>query len=202
MLAWPGGLLRGQLAAARRLLGWEPTAQACGAGGSSGGSEGGSKSLGVSAANGGSPVGLEHGIAAPLCGEPCWGAVLYGWAGARGSPVVAPGRRKPVWLTGIPPFWHTSAARGKEGAVPFRPCRAGSASRGPSQPELRRAPVPQQEAMCCSSPACSPLLPLPFSRGRSPEWYNKVFGHLCAMELARIRDSFPSLSPFGPETKI
>ncbi|NXS52614.1 STA13 protein, partial [Brachypteracias leptosomus] len=39
-------------------------------------------------------------------------------------------------------------------------------------------------------------------RGRSPEWYNKVFGHLCAMELARIRDSFPGLSPNGPETKI
>ncbi|XP_051486244.1 stAR-related lipid transfer protein 8 isoform X2 [Apus apus] len=39
-------------------------------------------------------------------------------------------------------------------------------------------------------------------RGRSPEWYNKVFGHLCAMELARIRDSFPALSSNGPETKI
>ncbi|XP_009073261.1 PREDICTED: stAR-related lipid transfer protein 8, partial [Acanthisitta chloris] len=39
-------------------------------------------------------------------------------------------------------------------------------------------------------------------RGRSPEWYNRVFGHLCAMELARIRDSFPALSPNGPETKI
>ncbi|NXP70608.1 STA13 protein, partial [Ramphastos sulfuratus] len=39
-------------------------------------------------------------------------------------------------------------------------------------------------------------------RGRSPEWYNKVFGHLCAMELARIRDSFPVLSPNGAETKI
>ncbi|XP_074690989.1 stAR-related lipid transfer protein 8 isoform X4 [Strix aluco] len=39
-------------------------------------------------------------------------------------------------------------------------------------------------------------------RGRSPEWYNKVFGHLCAMELARIRDSFPALSPSSPETKI
>ncbi|XP_005279592.2 stAR-related lipid transfer protein 8 isoform X2 [Chrysemys picta bellii] len=39
-------------------------------------------------------------------------------------------------------------------------------------------------------------------RGRSPEWYSKVFGQLCAMELARIRDSFPVLSPCGPETKI
>ncbi|KAJ8335991.1 hypothetical protein SKAU_G00393340 [Synaphobranchus kaupii] len=27
-------------------------------------------------------------------------------------------------------------------------------------------------------------------RGRFPEWYNKMFGHLCAAEVARIRDSF------------
>ncbi|XP_062997625.1 stAR-related lipid transfer protein 8 [Elgaria multicarinata webbii] len=39
-------------------------------------------------------------------------------------------------------------------------------------------------------------------RGRSPDWYSKVFGHLCAMELARIRDSFPMLNTGGPETKI
>uniref|UniRef100_A0A8C2HDE4 StAR-related lipid transfer protein 13-like n=1 Tax=Cyprinus carpio TaxID=7962 RepID=A0A8C2HDE4_CYPCA len=39
-------------------------------------------------------------------------------------------------------------------------------------------------------------------RGRSPDWYNKVFGHLCAMEVARIRSSFPVLSAQGPETKI
>ncbi|KAJ6663171.1 hypothetical protein lerEdw1_010307, partial [Lerista edwardsae] len=39
-------------------------------------------------------------------------------------------------------------------------------------------------------------------RGRSPDWYSRVFGHLCAMELARIRDSFPPLNPSGPETKI
>uniref|UniRef100_A0A8C5QJK8 StAR related lipid transfer domain containing 8 n=1 Tax=Leptobrachium leishanense TaxID=445787 RepID=A0A8C5QJK8_9ANUR len=39
-------------------------------------------------------------------------------------------------------------------------------------------------------------------RGRSPEWYNKVFGHLCAMEVARIRNSFPPLSACGPETKL
>ncbi|XP_042336469.1 stAR-related lipid transfer protein 8 isoform X1 [Sceloporus undulatus] len=39
-------------------------------------------------------------------------------------------------------------------------------------------------------------------RGRSPDWYSKVFGHLCAVELARIRDSFPVLNPSGPETKI
>uniref|UniRef100_A0A8C8RRP4 StAR related lipid transfer domain containing 8 n=1 Tax=Pelusios castaneus TaxID=367368 RepID=A0A8C8RRP4_9SAUR len=39
-------------------------------------------------------------------------------------------------------------------------------------------------------------------RGRSPEWYSKVFGQLCAMELARMRDSFPVLNSCGPETKI
>ncbi|XP_057214225.1 stAR-related lipid transfer protein 8 isoform X3 [Triplophysa rosa] len=39
-------------------------------------------------------------------------------------------------------------------------------------------------------------------RGRSPDWYNKVFGHLCAMEAARIRSSFPVLSARGPETKL
>ncbi|XP_031427854.1 stAR-related lipid transfer protein 8 isoform X2 [Clupea harengus] len=39
-------------------------------------------------------------------------------------------------------------------------------------------------------------------RGRSPEWYNKVFGHLCAVEVARIRSSFPVLAARGPETKL
>ncbi|XP_063059153.1 stAR-related lipid transfer protein 8 isoform X2 [Engraulis encrasicolus] len=39
-------------------------------------------------------------------------------------------------------------------------------------------------------------------RGRSPEWYNKVYGHLCAVEVARIRSSFPVLSARGPETKL
>ncbi|XP_060719669.1 stAR-related lipid transfer protein 8 [Tachysurus vachellii] len=39
-------------------------------------------------------------------------------------------------------------------------------------------------------------------RGRSPDWYNKVFGHLCAAEVARIRDSFPVLTARGPETKL
>nr|XP_055055649.1 stAR-related lipid transfer protein 8 isoform X2 [Misgurnus anguillicaudatus] len=39
-------------------------------------------------------------------------------------------------------------------------------------------------------------------RGRSPDWYNKVFGHLCAMEVARIRSSFPVLLAHGPETKL
>ncbi|KTF89378.1 hypothetical protein cypCar_00001911 [Cyprinus carpio] len=39
-------------------------------------------------------------------------------------------------------------------------------------------------------------------KGKSPEWYNKAFGHLCASEAARIRNSFQSLDPDGPETKI
>ncbi|XP_010591038.3 stAR-related lipid transfer protein 8 isoform X1 [Loxodonta africana] len=39
-------------------------------------------------------------------------------------------------------------------------------------------------------------------RGRSPDWYNKIFGHLCAMEVAKIRDSFPTLQAGGPETKL
>uniref|UniRef100_A0A673HJ36 Rho GTPase-activating protein 7 n=1 Tax=Sinocyclocheilus rhinocerous TaxID=307959 RepID=A0A673HJ36_9TELE len=29
-------------------------------------------------------------------------------------------------------------------------------------------------------------------RGRCPEWYNKLYGHLCAAEVVRIRDSFTS----------
>ncbi|XP_078268622.1 stAR-related lipid transfer protein 8 [Rhinoraja longicauda] len=32
-------------------------------------------------------------------------------------------------------------------------------------------------------------------RGRSPEWYNKVSGYLCAVEVARIRDSFLPPNP-------
>ncbi|KAJ8266694.1 hypothetical protein GJAV_G00133570 [Gymnothorax javanicus] len=39
-------------------------------------------------------------------------------------------------------------------------------------------------------------------RGRTPEWYNKAFGHLCAAEAVRIRDSFHPLDTDGPETKI
>uniref|UniRef100_A0A672KGL6 Rho GTPase-activating protein 7 n=1 Tax=Sinocyclocheilus grahami TaxID=75366 RepID=A0A672KGL6_SINGR len=30
-------------------------------------------------------------------------------------------------------------------------------------------------------------------RGRCPEWYNKLYGHLCAAEVVRIRDSFTCL---------
>ncbi|XP_059540417.1 stAR-related lipid transfer protein 13 isoform X2 [Myotis daubentonii] len=39
-------------------------------------------------------------------------------------------------------------------------------------------------------------------KGHSPEWYNKGFGHLCAVEVARIRNSFQPLIAEGPETKI
>ncbi|XP_037655617.1 stAR-related lipid transfer protein 13 isoform X2 [Choloepus didactylus] len=39
-------------------------------------------------------------------------------------------------------------------------------------------------------------------KGHSPEWYAKGFGHLCAAEVARIRNSFQPLIAEGPETKI
>ncbi|XP_037533532.1 stAR-related lipid transfer protein 13 [Nematolebias whitei] len=39
-------------------------------------------------------------------------------------------------------------------------------------------------------------------KGRTSDWYNKAFGHLCAAEAARIRNSFQPLITDGPETKI
>ncbi|XP_055081885.1 stAR-related lipid transfer protein 13-like isoform X2 [Periophthalmus magnuspinnatus] len=39
-------------------------------------------------------------------------------------------------------------------------------------------------------------------KGRTPEWYNKAYGHLCAAEASRIRNSFTPLITDGPETKI
>ncbi|XP_072558126.1 stAR-related lipid transfer protein 13 isoform X1 [Paramormyrops kingsleyae] len=39
-------------------------------------------------------------------------------------------------------------------------------------------------------------------KGRSPEWYNKAFGYLCAADAARLRNSFQPLDSDGPETKI
>ncbi|KAM7412794.1 hypothetical protein PAMA_020261 [Pampus argenteus] len=39
-------------------------------------------------------------------------------------------------------------------------------------------------------------------KGRTPDWYNKAFGHLCAADAARIRNSFQPLIADGPETKI
>ena len=40
-----------------------------------------------------------------------------------------------------------------------------------------------------------------FCRGRCPEWYNRVFGHMCANFLDRLRDSFRQEAD-GPETKV
>uniref|UniRef100_A0A8C9Z1Z7 StAR related lipid transfer domain containing 13a n=1 Tax=Sander lucioperca TaxID=283035 RepID=A0A8C9Z1Z7_SANLU len=39
-------------------------------------------------------------------------------------------------------------------------------------------------------------------RGRSPEWYNKAFGHLCVNEAQRIRSSFHSPDQTTTEAKI
>ncbi|XP_057177343.1 stAR-related lipid transfer protein 13 isoform X2 [Triplophysa rosa] len=39
-------------------------------------------------------------------------------------------------------------------------------------------------------------------KGKSPEWYNKAFGHICATEAVHIRNSFQTVDPEGPETKI
>uniref|UniRef100_A0A3Q1F696 StAR-related lipid transfer protein 13-like n=1 Tax=Acanthochromis polyacanthus TaxID=80966 RepID=A0A3Q1F696_9TELE len=38
-------------------------------------------------------------------------------------------------------------------------------------------------------------------RGRSPEWYNRAFGHLCVSEAQRIRSSFLPLDQTSPEAK-
>lgn len=38
-------------------------------------------------------------------------------------------------------------------------------------------------------------------RGRTPEWYNKVYGHATAMHLTRIRESFQHHAS-GPESKV
>ncbi|KAJ7997459.1 hypothetical protein DPEC_G00229230 [Dallia pectoralis] len=39
-------------------------------------------------------------------------------------------------------------------------------------------------------------------KGRSPDWYNKAFGHLCVTDVQRIRSSFHPPDAPGPETKI
>ncbi|XP_076359326.1 stAR-related lipid transfer protein 13-like isoform X2 [Tachypleus tridentatus] len=39
------------------------------------------------------------------------------------------------------------------------------------------------------------------TRGRSPDWYNKVFGYMCALQLSCLRDSFRHGTE-GPETKL
>ncbi|XP_067852204.1 rho GTPase-activating protein 7 isoform X2 [Heptranchias perlo] len=40
------------------------------------------------------------------------------------------------------------------------------------------------------------------TRGRTPEWYNKVYGYRCAAELLKIRDSFTASDAELRETKI
>lgn len=40
-----------------------------------------------------------------------------------------------------------------------------------------------------------------FARGRTPEWYNKSYGHIAALHLSKIRRSFKHTSD-GPESKV
>lgn len=38
-------------------------------------------------------------------------------------------------------------------------------------------------------------------RGRTPEWYNKSYGHIAALHLSKIRNSFKHTTD-GPESKV
>ena len=38
-------------------------------------------------------------------------------------------------------------------------------------------------------------------RGRTPEWYNKIYGHVTATHLKHIRQSFQHHAS-GPESKV
>ena len=38
-------------------------------------------------------------------------------------------------------------------------------------------------------------------RGRTPEWYNKSYGHIAALHLRKIRNSFKHTTD-GPESKV
>lgn len=40
-----------------------------------------------------------------------------------------------------------------------------------------------------------------FYRGRSSDWYNKCYGHVCAQYLMKIRNSFQRMTE-GPESKV
>lgn len=47
---------------------------------------------------------------------------------------------------------------------------------------------------------------VPFSifsvfRGRTPDWYNKSYGHISALHLSKIRNSFKHTAD-GPESKV
>ena len=41
-----------------------------------------------------------------------------------------------------------------------------------------------------------------FCRGRSPEWYNRAYGHICTLLLIKLRASFSHACTDGPETKL
>lgn len=49
-------------------------------------------------------------------------------------------------------------------------------------------------------PSSSLLFPA-HNRGHMPDWYTKSFGHLCASEVVKIRDSFSQQSPESKEVK-
>ncbi|KAF8784362.1 rho GTPase-activating protein 7-like isoform X2 [Argiope bruennichi] len=40
------------------------------------------------------------------------------------------------------------------------------------------------------------------TRGRSPEWYNRAYGHICTLLLVKLRSSFSRCRADGPETKV
>ncbi|XP_054709659.1 rho GTPase-activating protein 7-like [Uloborus diversus] len=40
------------------------------------------------------------------------------------------------------------------------------------------------------------------TRGRSPEWYNRAYGHICIQLLIKLRSSFSRSGTDGPETKV
>lgn len=43
---------------------------------------------------------------------------------------------------------------------------------------------------------------IPFAfRGKTPEWYNKNYGHICSHYLSRIRLAFKHVAE-GPESKV
>ncbi|GFS48449.1 stAR-related lipid transfer protein 13 [Nephila pilipes] len=40
------------------------------------------------------------------------------------------------------------------------------------------------------------------TRGRSPEWFNRAYGHICTLLLVKLRNSFSRSRADGPETKV
>ncbi|XP_054851987.1 stAR-related lipid transfer protein 8 isoform X2 [Eublepharis macularius] len=96
--------------------------------------------------------------------------------------------------------WHTDLSRGA--------CLLVSVSldhkKLPLEGGVRAVILTSQYLMEPSGVGCSKVTHICRAdlRGRSPDWYSRVFGHLCAMELVRIRNSFPVFNSCGPETKI